>query len=229
MRKSDGTIITFDHPNAGTCSANCGNTRRGQGTRAYGINPAGEITGWFVDAVDVRHGYVRAADGTITEFDVSGATSTSPYAISPDGTVTGWYDDAVGSHGFVRDPSGIITVFDVPGGVSNTFPSGITPLGQIEGNYADTKGVNHGFLGYAGGPFTTLDVPSGAGTGANQGTIPKANNNPGAISGSTLTRTTRITASCVLSKAPLAHWTWRMPVTAPFKARCVPAARAGQA
>ena len=136
-----------------------------------------------MDAVDVRHGYVRAADVTITEFDVSGATSTSPYAISPDGTVTGWYDDAVGSHGFVRDPSGIITVFDVPGGVSNTFPSGITPLGQIEGNYADTKGVNHGFLGYAGCPFTTLDVPSGAGTGANQGTIPNANNNPGAISG----------------------------------------------
>ena len=46
------TIITFDAPGAGTLP--------GQGTIASSINPAGEITGWYDDASDVVHGFLRS-------------------------------------------------------------------------------------------------------------------------------------------------------------------------
>ena len=47
------------------------------------------ITGWYVD-VNVLRGFVRAADGTITKFDVPGAAyATSPTSINPSGVITG--------------------------------------------------------------------------------------------------------------------------------------------
>src|SRR5712691_8117212 len=44
--------ITFDVPGAGTGP--------GQGTQGIHINPAGAITGYYLDSGDVFHGYVRA-------------------------------------------------------------------------------------------------------------------------------------------------------------------------
>jgi hypothetical protein len=69
VRAPDGTITTFDVPGAGTGP--------GQGTgfpsTPGGLNPAGAITGAYLDASNVIHGYVRASDGTIATFDVQGA------------------------------------------------------------------------------------------------------------------------------------------------------------
>ena len=45
----------------------------GQGTRAGNINPSKAIAGRYIDASDVSHGFLRAADGTITTFDAPGA------------------------------------------------------------------------------------------------------------------------------------------------------------
>ena len=45
------TIITFDAPGAGTGP--------GQGTLSFAINPAGLITGFYVDAGDAIHGFLR--------------------------------------------------------------------------------------------------------------------------------------------------------------------------
>src|SRR4029077_19277380 len=67
VRTPDGTITTFDVPGAGTGP--------GQGTfpgLVDCINPAGAITGGYVDASNVFHAYVRAPEGTITTFDVPG-------------------------------------------------------------------------------------------------------------------------------------------------------------
>src|ERR1700756_1182610 len=60
-RGGNTAITTFDAQGAGT-GAN-------QGTTAFGINPAGAITGFMRDANFARHGFVRAPDGTITVFD----------------------------------------------------------------------------------------------------------------------------------------------------------------
>jgi hypothetical protein len=244
LRASDGTFTIFDDPNAGTCSASCGTIGNGQGTRAYainpsgeivgfftdnggrchgyvrsasgaftqidapdagpgpapqgtfpsqftpgGINPAGAITGFYVDASSVQHGFVRAPVGTITEFDPSGSIFTNPNAIDQTGEITGFYFDAnfVG-HGFLRTPDGTITSFDAPGadmtpGTGNgTFGVGLTPNGEAEGVYVDPNGVLHGFVRSNQGTFTTFDVPS-AGTGPGQGTLPESNNTAGAIAG----------------------------------------------
>ena len=69
LRAPDGTFTIFDDPNAGTCSASCGNIGNGQGTRAYAINPSGQIVGFYTDNTARCHGYVRAANGTFTQID----------------------------------------------------------------------------------------------------------------------------------------------------------------
>jgi len=244
LRAADGTFTVFDDPAAGTCSTSCGTIGNGQGTRAYainaagtitgfytdngahchgylrnangtftqidapdagtgpfpqgtfpseftadGINSAGTITGFYVDASSARHGFVRAANGVITEFDPTGSILTNPNAIDAFGDITGFYFDAnfVG-HGFLRTPDGTITSFDAPGadmtpGTGNgTFGVSLTPGGAIEGIYVDAQGVLHGFLRSNQGTFSTFDVP-GAGTGPGQGTLPESNNTQGVIAG----------------------------------------------
>jgi hypothetical protein len=244
VRASDGTITVFDAPGAGICSASCGSIGNGQGTRAFAINPAGTITGFYtdnsahchgylrapngnftqidapdagtgpfpqgtfpsnitpmginpagaiigfyVDANSVQHGFVRAPNGIITEFDPTGSIFTDPNAIDQTGAIAGFYFDAnfVG-HGFLRTPNGTITSFDAPGadhtpGSGNgTFGVGLTPSGEIEGVFVDVNGVLHGFVRSNQGTFTTYDAP-GAGTGAGQGTLPESNNTAGAITG----------------------------------------------
>ncbi|HJW37858.1 MAG TPA: hypothetical protein VJ420_04475, partial [Candidatus Udaeobacter sp.] len=73
LRAPDGTFTIFDDPAAGTCSASCGTIGNGQGTRAYAINPSGQIVGFYTDNSARCHGYVRAANGTFTQIDAPDA------------------------------------------------------------------------------------------------------------------------------------------------------------
>ena len=96
-------MTTFDVPGAGT--------RPGQGTLptgSLGVNPAGEITGSYVDANNFNHGFLRTKHGAIITFDAPNAGTgagqgTSPLGINREGAITGYYIDAnnVG-HGFLR-------------------------------------------------------------------------------------------------------------------------------
>jgi hypothetical protein len=247
LRAPDGTFTIFDDPGAGSCSTSCGTIGPGQGTRAYainpsgeivgfysdnsarchgyvrtangtftqidapdagtgpfpqgtfpseftpaGLNPAGAITGFYVDASSVQHGFVRAPGGKIAEFDPSGSIFTNPNAINEPGEITGFYFDSnfVG-HGFLRTPDGTITSFDAPGADSTpgsgngTFGVSLTPSGEIEGIFVDANGVLRGFVRSKQGTFSTFDAP-GAGTGAGQGTLPESNNTQGTIAGNYL-------------------------------------------
>jgi hypothetical protein len=61
---------------------------------AFGINPAGVIAGEYADASFVFHGFVRAANGTITTFDAPGAGTgpgqgTEAFGINYAGTIEG--------------------------------------------------------------------------------------------------------------------------------------------
>src|SRR5271169_4694540 len=78
--------IIFDAPGAGTGPY--------QGTTSFFNNPAGTITGYYVDANYVTHGFVRTADGDITSFDPPNSVSTTPQGINPAGAITGYYADA---------------------------------------------------------------------------------------------------------------------------------------
>jgi len=182
LRAPDGTFATFDPPDAGTGAY--------QGTYPAifsGINPEGATIGMYLDANNVWHAYLRASDGTITEFDYPNAGTgagqgTGTSGINPAGEIVGWYIDANNVfHGFLRAPDGTMTPVDVPGAGTGTYQGtyaaefmyefgGINPAGTITGFYADKNSVYHGFLRTARGKITTFDV-SGAGTGNWQGTL----------------------------------------------------------
>src|ERR1035438_5836508 len=63
-------------------------------TVLFGSNDDGAITGYYGDAIGY-HGFVRAADSTITTFDgPSDINGTYAYSINDGGVITGYYRDA---------------------------------------------------------------------------------------------------------------------------------------
>jgi hypothetical protein len=156
VRTAGGTISTIDAPGAGT---NPGQAKglEFQGTNAISINAGGVITGAWADPNSAVHGFVRAADGTISEFDVSGAGGAGTFgtvsgSINTAGVIAGVYQDANGVfHGFQRATDATITSFDAPGaGGSGMFQGtagvSINDSSAITGVYADANNVFHGYL-----------------------------------------------------------------------------------
>ncbi len=107
LRAPDGVITDFDVPGAGAGAF--------QGTNGCwyipywgGINPAGTITGFYVDNNNVYHGFLRTRQGEFERFNAPGAGTgawqgTQPMTISSEGTITGFYTDANNVvHGFLR-------------------------------------------------------------------------------------------------------------------------------
>ncbi|MBI3476957.1 MAG: choice-of-anchor D domain-containing protein [Acidobacteria bacterium] len=187
MTNSNGpTTTSFDCPGAGTGAL--------QGTGGISSNSAGTIAGFCVLAGNgnVAHGFVRAADGTITLFDAPGAGTgmnqgTFPIGINAGGVITGMFSDTNNVYrGFVRAAGGTITTFNAPGanvgGHAGTTPMSINKAGTITGMYRDPALVYHGFVRTAGGTITSFDAP-GAGTGYVQGTQPLSINTAGTITG----------------------------------------------
>ena len=157
--KPQPTIITFDAPGA-------------VATFVAGINPAGVISGGYVDANNVLHGYVRAPDGTFTTYEAPGAGTgpgqgTGPNGINnPAGDITGNVTDASNvTHGYIRAKDGTIAKFDAPGATVafGTVGFGINPAGVIAGIWGDSNMV-HGFVRAKDGTITTFDPPSSIGT-----------------------------------------------------------------
>lgn len=88
-----GVFTAIDFPGPGNHNTACG-----------GINPQGDIVGWYRDGNNVRHAYLLH-NAVFTSFDFPGATSTSAQGINAGGTMVGAYSDAGGHvHGFVRTP-----------------------------------------------------------------------------------------------------------------------------
>ena len=168
VRAANGTINTFDAPGASTGP---GTLHGGVGTTPVSINTAGDIAGTYTDAGGARHGFVRAANGTITSFDAPGAVTgagviqgTGGSSINAAGDITGAYADASALlHGFVRAANGTISTFSAPGAgkgpgiVQGTGGISINTAGAVTGVYTDASGVFHGFvLGPATATTTTL-------------------------------------------------------------------------
>jgi len=176
-------ITTFDVPGGGTGFR--------QGTLSTAINPRGTITGYYIDAGGLAHGFLRDCDwerrekeceeggGIITTFDAPGAGTdpglgTFPIAINQRGEITGYYEGAgYWSHGFLRARDGSITTFDVPGGGpgGGTTPAGINAAGEVTGYFLNNVTLAFdGFVRAPDGTLTTFDDPD-AGTGFFQGTF----------------------------------------------------------
>ena len=173
------------------------------------------IAGSFQDENYVYHGYIRAANGTITTFDVPGSgcpgnpppsaskgaapsggsgfgSGTEAISIDDAGDVAGNYTDPnCVRHGFVRTANGVITPFDAPGAgtgagmIQGTGGFSINASAVVAGTYADANAVVHGFLRATNGTIASLDAP-GAGTGMFQGTVGFGINTAGEITGTYL-------------------------------------------
>ena len=183
------TIATFSAPDAGVAE--------NLGTRAVSINRSGVIAGWYDNATGV-FGFVRAANGTITEFDAGGAHDTYAMAINDAGTVTGYTLNS----GFVRASDGTITLFNSPAGDNYaTVGLAINNAGTVTGYWFDSQQVAHGFVHAADGTFTSFDA-SGAGANSGDGTYAVGINASGVITGILQAPPARL-ASCALPPAPL--------------------------
>ena len=183
MLPASGFTI-FDAPGAGTTAL--------EGTGGLSINSAGVVAGGYITTGNVTHGFVRAANGTITKFDAPGAGTsnkqgTFPASINTGGVVTGMFSDANNVyHGFVRTATGAMSVFNAPGASlaldAGTIPMSINPAGTITGSYRDSNTVYHGFVRTSVGAISSFDAP-GAGAGYNQGTYPMSISSTGVIVG----------------------------------------------
>ena len=171
-------------------------TQAGQGTFATNINWEGTIAGYYVDASYGNHGFVRAINGAITEFDVPdgiGNTFVSwAQCISATGAVAGNYFDSAGqSYGFVRHPNGkSFTTFEymdpdqnqdlTPWTEQGTNIWGINAAGATVGAFIDANNIYHGLVRTADGKITVFDAPPAA---AGAHTVSEAINDEGAVVG----------------------------------------------
>lgn len=190
LRAPDGKFTSFEAPYAGS------EPGQGQGTFATNMNLQGTIAGYYVDANNGSHGFVRTRDGAITEFDVPGAIGNTwlgwAQCISATGAVAGTYFDSAGqSYGFVRDPGGkAFSTFEyidpdqnqdlIAWSGQGTNIWGINAAGTTVGAFVDANNVYHGLVRTSDGKITVFDAPRAA-TGAH--TVSEAINEEGAVVG----------------------------------------------
>src|SRR5712671_6677174 len=138
-------------------------------TQAWGINPGGDIIGFYVSADKATHGFLKSR-GEYSSIDFPGASYTEANGISPRGDVIGDYAATLtGSgphHGFVLSRDGIFTTIDYPGATSS-FAWGMNSHGDILGSYTFADNVNHNFVMSANqfsanGQFIAIDDVPGA-------------------------------------------------------------------
>jgi hypothetical protein len=189
IRARDGTFIPFDPLAPGPGSlANLGAPG---GSKALGINPEGEITGYYLDVNFVAHGFLRAPNGMFTNIDPPDSLSCNPIAINPAGAITGNYADGnTGlNRGFLRSPNGIVTSIDPPGSQSSngTAPQALNPAGAVTGFFQDTNAIFPGFRAFLrtpDGTITVFDPPEDVASPGSEYIVPSGINPAGVIAGS---------------------------------------------
>jgi hypothetical protein len=170
VRHKAGTLETFDPKHATQ-------------VYVYAINSAGMVVGGYNAG---GGGFIRAADGTITDVscpaDGYGAVPTS---INDDGVVAGSClnsSDNTDLRGFVRTADGTALMFSAATDAVRTYVWGIDSKGDVSGDYDyydNSVLKNLGFIRTANGKITTFDVPKGTGT-----IIVRCMNESGAVAGS---------------------------------------------
>lgn len=131
------------------------------GSFAFSINNHGDIAGAFTDINGVQHGYLRHADGSLTQIDFPGASGTLAFGVNDWETIIGVYADAQNnSHAFLLR-AGHYRNVDLPGGASTTTtPLSINDRGEIVGEYVTTPMTNgFGYLQQADGSFALTTAP----------------------------------------------------------------------
>ena len=117
------------------------------GAQATGINNSQQISGFYIDAAGVNHGFLLNF-GLLVTLDAPNSTFTQALGLNNKGQVVGDYTDLNGNtHGFVWTSKGGFTTVDNPNGVGTTVVNGINDLGQLVGFYG-TAPINSGFVAF---------------------------------------------------------------------------------
>jgi hypothetical protein len=170
------SFTTFDAPGAGTGS--------GQGTFPVGINSSGEVAGYFFDTNFVSHGFVRAADGTITVFTPPNMSSVFVVGINNSGQVIGNGTLTVSPYsrvGFIRNADGEYTIVSIAG-TSSLRIAGINNNGEVTGSYFSASNYWVSFIRESDGSITSFSDPNET-TATGNGTFAYAINDSGEVAG----------------------------------------------
>jgi len=93
----------------------------------------GEVSGFFVDAGGVNHGFLLNGTTDMT-LDFPGATFTQALGLNDSGMVDGVYMAGDATHGFVYNiATNAYQSFDDPNGIGTTTSNGINDKGQLVG------------------------------------------------------------------------------------------------
>ena len=109
-------------------------------TACIGINEAGDITGFYIDSMDIYHGFLLRG-GTYSTIDYPGALSTSLYRTNDVGQIVG-----VGDYtGFMYDENSMtFTEVNYPGS-DTTYPTSINNAKTIAGYFTSNGVFSRGF------------------------------------------------------------------------------------
>jgi len=172
LRTPSGQFTSFDAPGAGASYYYINGNF--DGTFPLGTGPLGTVVGYYNDANDVSHCFIRTPNGEMTTFDAPGAdTNPADHAgsqlngISPLGLAVGLYTDSnFVAHGFVRKADGHFTSFDAAPGAIVTYPNGpVNAEGSVVGFYLDSTFLFHGFVRSPDGKIATFVGPGSCDTG----------------------------------------------------------------
>lgn len=135
-------------------------------TVAYGVNDAGDLSGYFVDSSNVAHGFLLKGGigGTLTQLDVPGATQTFGISVNASDTVAVQWTDSAGSteSSLYNDSSSTYTTINLPG-AEFVYVHSINKAGDVVYSWVGPDATFHGGL-LSGGSYYLLDDPSGTGT-----------------------------------------------------------------
>ncbi len=171
-------IYTYSNtnPGGGTFTHLANSYPQLSNAQATGVNDGGLVSGFYIDANNITHGYLLSAPsgGTLTTLDypTTGVTVTQALGVNNAGQVVGQYVDPAGTtHGFLYQ-NGTYQSIDVSfAGATATTINGINNAGQIVGFYTDANGNIVGFVGApagsgGGGGAATPELGSGELLGA---------------------------------------------------------------
>jgi hypothetical protein len=149
-------VTTFDYPGTGNS------------TTGYGINIRGDIAGDYLDASNVRRGFVRLNNGSfsapIVEPNDTGGF-TRGRGINSARTIDGDFFNVADNafHGYILS-GGIFTQFDIGPGLSTDL-YGLNDAGSFVGAYGSIAQVNQAFVNIAG-TTTVIIIPGQYDAGA---------------------------------------------------------------
>jgi len=130
-------------------------------TEGRGINNSRTVVGDYAISDGTTHGFFLS-NGTFTEYDVPGATSTLVLGINNPGDFTGTFDPGSGIFQAFVSRGGTITSWSVPAAAS-TLAYEINDSKQLTvGYYVDASGIVHGYYRDAQGTLHFPIDPSGS-------------------------------------------------------------------